>query len=166
VSCITEGKTKTPYKFGTKVCIARTVRHNLIVSAKSFANYPFDRHTLSEQIEQATILLQDMAFAPQTVYVDRGCRLKKENRLFFSTLFPDKRRQMTEERKLASSLQDIELIINHLKSDHRLDTCYLKGQTRDAIHAVLCAAGYNIKWLMQMTPQKGIKHFSSFLQSH
>jgi IS5 family transposase len=35
----------------------------------------------------------------------------------------------------------------------------LKGQTGDAIHAVLCAAGYNIKWLMRMILQKGIKPF-------
>jgi len=44
-------------------------------------------------------------------------------------------------------------------TDHRLDRCYLKGQTGDAIHAVLCAAGYNIKWLMRMILQKGIKPF-------
>jgi hypothetical protein len=35
----------------------------------------------------------------------------------------------------------------------------LKGQTGDAIHAVLCAAGYNIKWLMRRILQKGIKPF-------
>jgi transposase, IS5 family len=64
-----------------------------------------------------------------------------------------------EERKLASRRQAIEPIIGHLKSDHRLDRCYLKGQTGDAIHAVLCAAGYNIKWLMRMILQKGIKPF-------
>ncbi len=70
------------------------------------------------------------------------------------------KRQMTEEeRKLASRRQAIEPIIGHLKSDHRLDRCYLKGQTGDAIHAVLCAAGYNIKWLMRMILQKGIKPF-------
>ena len=64
-----------------------------------------------------------------------------------------------EERKLASRRQAIEPIIGHLKSDHRLDRCYLKGQTGDAIHAVLSAAGYNIKWLMRMILQKGIKPF-------
>ena len=64
-----------------------------------------------------------------------------------------------EERKLASRRQAIEPIIGHLKSDHRLDRCHLKGKTGDAIHAVLCAAGYNIKWLMRMILQKAIKPF-------
>jgi transposase, IS5 family len=44
-------------------------------------------------------------------------------------------------------------------SDHSLDRCHLKGQTGDAIHALLCAAGYNIKWLMRMILHKGIKPF-------
>jgi IS5 family transposase len=70
------------------------------------------------------------------------------------------KRQMTEEeRKLASRRQAIEFIIGHLKTDHRLDRCYLKGQTGDAIYTVLCAAGYNIKWLMRRILQKGIKPF-------
>jgi transposase, IS5 family len=160
VSCIAKGKAKTPYEFGTKVGIAMTARHNLIVGARSFANNPFDGHTLAEQIEQATILMQDTAMTPQTVYVDRGYRLKKEDRLPIRTLLPDMKRQMTkEERKLASRRQAIEPIIGHLKSDHRLNRCYLKGQTGDAIHAVLCAAGYNIKWLMRRILQKGIKPF-------
>jgi IS5 family transposase len=142
VSCIAKGKAKTPYEFGTKVGIATTARQNLIVGARSFPNNPFDGHTLAEQLEQATILMQDTVITPQTVYVDRGYRLKKEDRLPIRTLLPDMKRQMTEEeRKLASRRQAIEPIIGHLKSDHRLDRCYLKGQTGDAIHAVLCAAG-------------------------
>jgi len=32
--------------------------------------------------------------------------------------------------------------IGHLKHDNRMDRCWLKGQTADALHAVLCAAGY------------------------
>ena len=67
---------------------------------------------------------------------------------------------MTEEEcKLASRRQAVEPTIGRLQSGHGLDRCYLKGQTGDAIHAVLCAAGYNIKWLMRMILQKGIKPF-------
>ena len=104
--------------------------------------------------------MQDVAVVPETVNVDRGYRLKREDRLSVRTLLPHMKHLMTEEeRKLASRLQAIEPIIGHLKSDHRLDRCYLKGETGDAIHAVLWAAGYNIKWLMRMIMQKGIKPF-------
>ena len=32
----------------------------------------------------------------------------------------------------------------------------LKGEQGDRLHAVLCAAGYNIKWLLRMIAKKGI----------
>ncbi len=87
------------------------------MGARSFPNNPFDGHTLAEQIEQATILMRDVVIAPQTVYADRGYRLKKEDRLPIRTLLTDMKRQMTEEeRKLARRRQAIEPIIVKLKS--------------------------------------------------
>lgn len=35
--------------------------------------------------------------------------------------------------------------------------CWLRGQLGDALHAVLCAAGYNLRWLMQGVVRLGIK---------
>ena len=32
----------------------------------------------------------------------------------------------------------------------------MKGEMGDRLHAVLCAAGYNIKWLLRMIAQKGV----------
>jgi len=45
--------------------------------------------------------------------------------------------------------QAVEPVIGHLKSDHRMDRCWLKGELGDALHAVLCAAGYNLRWLLR-----------------
>lgn len=43
--------------------------------------------------------------------------------------------------------------MGHAKEDCRLCRCHLKGATGDAMHAVLCAAGYNLRWLMRwITP--------------
>jgi IS5 family transposase len=61
VSCINKGKSRQPYGFGVKVGIASTLRHNLIVGAKAFHGNPCDGHTLNAQLEQAAILMQDMA---------------------------------------------------------------------------------------------------------
>ena len=63
--------------------------------------------------------------------------------------------KMTEKKhKHASRHQAVEPIIGYLKSDHRLERCYLRGQTGDTIHKVLCAAGYNITWFMRMILKK------------
>ena len=37
-----------------------------------------------------------------------------------------------------------------------MDRCHLKGAEGDALHAVLCAAGYNIRWLLRMIARKGL----------
>jgi hypothetical protein len=39
--------------------------------------------------------------------------------------------------------------IAHTKSDNRMDRCWLPGALGDALHALSCAAGYNIRWLMR-----------------
>ena len=52
--------------------------------------------------------------------------------------------------------QAIEPIIGHLKQDHGMNRCHLKGEAGDRLHAVLCAAGYNIRWLLRMIARKGL----------
>lgn len=37
-----------------------------------------------------------------------------------------------------------------------MDRCHLKGEQGDRLHAVLCAAGYNIRWLLRMITKKGV----------
>jgi len=37
-----------------------------------------------------------------------------------------------------------------------MDRCHLKGEHGDRLHAVLCAAGYNIRWLLRFIAKKGV----------
>ncbi len=67
----------------------------------------------------------------------------------FKTLTP-------QERKLLKRRLAIEPIIGHLKADHRMGRCHFKGAQGDRLHAVLCAAGYNIRWLLRMIAKKGV----------
>ena len=62
-----------------------------------------------------------------------------------------------QERRLLKRRQAIEPIIGHLKADHRMDRCHLKGERGDRLHAVLCAAGYNLRWLMRAMVRLGQK---------
>ncbi len=54
VECISKGKARQPYEFGVTVGTATTEKGNLIVGARAFPRNPYDGHTLTEQIEQAT----------------------------------------------------------------------------------------------------------------
>ena len=37
-----------------------------------------------------------------------------------------------------------------------MDRCWLRGSTGDALHAVLCAVGFNIRWLLRAIAGKGL----------
>jgi IS5 family transposase len=52
--------------------------------------------------------------------------------------------------------QAVEPAIWHLKTDHRMDRCWLKGSDGDALHAVLCTAGFNIRWLLRAIVRLGL----------
>jgi len=62
--CIGKGKARKPYEFGVKVSVAVTHKQGLMVGARSFPGNPWDGHTLAEQIEQSTILLEDIGVKP------------------------------------------------------------------------------------------------------
>lgn len=157
VECINKGKSRRPYEFGCKVSIASTLKGNLIVGAKAFHGNPYDGHTLNPQLEQVTILMQDNNVKPHTVFVDLGYRGVDGDNQGMNIIHRGKSKSISEEeRKLLKRRQAIEPIIGHVKDDHRMRRCHLKGKMGDRLHAVLCAAGFNIKWLLRMIAKKGV----------
>jgi IS5 family transposase len=38
-----------------------------------------------------------------------------------------------------------------------MDRCWLPGELGDALHAVLCGAGYNLRWLMRAVQRLELK---------
>ena len=141
--------------------IACTLPGIPIVGARAFHGNPCDGHTLAEQLEQATILMQDSAAKPATAFVNLGYRGVDADLPGVHIVHQGKAKRISEQdRKLLKRRQAIEPIIGHLKSDHRRERCQLKGETGDRLHAVLCAAGYNIKCLLRMIARKGV----AFLQ--
>jgi IS5 family transposase len=44
-----------------------------------------------------------------------------------------------------------------------MDRCWLPGQLGDALHTVLCATGYNLRWLLRAMVRLGLK--AAFLRS-
>jgi len=160
VECISKGKARTPYEFGVKVGIVTTLKGNLIVGARSFPGTPYDGHTLAEALEQSSILLQDTGIKPQVVYADLGYRGVDAEIPDYALKHRGKFKRLTpKEQQLLKRRQAIEPVIGHLKGDHGMNRCHLKGKIGDAIHAVLCAAGFNMKWLLRMIARKGIRSF-------
>ena len=150
VECIGKGKARKPYEFGVKVSMAVTHKQGLMVGARAFPGNPFDGHTLAKQLEQTTKLLQDLGRKPKQAIVDLGCRGVDADNPGVEIIHRGKYKTLTAvQRRWLKRRQAIEPMIGHTKSDHRMDRCWLKGAVGDALHAISCAAGYNIRWLMR-----------------
>ena len=160
VECISKGKAQQRYEFGVKTSIVCTHRQGLVVGARTFAGNPYDGHVLNAQLEQTGILLQDVGRRPREVIVDLGYRGVDQDNPDVKILHRGRSKSMTKrQRKWVRRRQAIEPLIGHLKADHRLDRCWLKGAEGDALHAVLCAAGYNLRWLLRAVARLGLGWF-------
>ncbi len=157
VECIGKGKARKPYEFGVKVSLAVTHKLGLMVGARTFPGNPYDGHTLAEQLEQTNTLLQDIGVKPATAVVDLGYRGVDAACAPVQIIHRGKFKSLNaQQRKWLKRRQAIEPAIGHTKSDHRMERCWLGGSSGDALHAVLCAAGFNIRWLLRAIAAKGL----------
>lgn len=141
---------RKPYEFGVKVSLAVTHKSGLMVGARSFPGNPFDGHTRSAQLEQTGAFLQDIGVSPKVPVVDLGYRGVDKDIAPVELIHRGKYKSLSQEHKRwLRRRQAIEPLIGHTKQDHGMQRYWLEGSDGDALHAVLCAAGFNIRWLMR-----------------
>ena len=166
VECISKGKSHKRYEFGVKSSLVTSLKTGLVPGARTYPGNPYDGHTLKDQLEQTSVLLEPLGIAPRSVYVDLGYRGQDiEAKLSHLTIVHRGKysRLSKKQRRWLKRRQSIEPIIGHIKADHRLNKCHLKGVKGDAIHTLLCACGFNIKWLLNRAGQfKGYKPGTQF----
>jgi len=144
VDCISKGKARVRYEFGTKVSVAATIAEGFIVGMRALPGNPYDGHTLAEALEQVEVLTDRR---PNLAVVDRGYRGHGVETT--RVLISGTRKGMTPTlTKLMRRRSAIEPEIGHMKTDGRLTRCPLKGTTGDALFAVLCACGHNIRKIL------------------
>jgi IS5 family transposase len=152
-----EAKQRARYTLEFKLEAVRLVKAGQEVSV-TFPGNPYDGHILSAQLEQTAILLEDVGVRPRQVVVDLGYRGVDADNPGVAIIHRGKFKSLTRQQKRwLRRRQAVEPAIGHLKQDHRMDRCWLQGATGDAIHAVLCAVGYNLRWLLRAIIAKGIK---------
>ena len=149
VECIGKGKARTRYEFGVETSIATTNERarggQFVLGIMALPGNPYDGHTLERQIDQVAKLT---GRAVNRAYVDRGYRGHKMKREGLAITVshtrgitsPTIRREMRRRN-------GIEPVIGHLKDDGLLERNHLAGAQGDAINAILCAAGHNLRLL-------------------
>jgi transposase, IS5 family len=144
VECIAKGKAHKRYEFGVKVSIATTNRDNFVVGIQALPGNPYDGHTLERTIDQVAALTGTL---PKQAYVDRGYRAHRLGRL--AVWIAGTKRGVTAWIKQRLKRRNaIEPVIGHMKSDGRLDRNFLKGEMGDAVNALLCASGHNLRKIL------------------
>ena len=150
VECIGKGKARKPYEFGVKSAVVVSHKHGLMLGARSFPGNPYDGHILSAVLEQATNLTQDLSVTLKQVVADLGFRGVDADNPDKQIIHRGKFKSLSPQQKgWLRRRQAVEPAIGHLKSDHRMDRCWLQGTLGDALHTISCAAGYNLRWLLR-----------------
>jgi IS5 family transposase len=147
VQCISKGKAHKRYEFGQKVALATTNRSNWIVASRMVENNPYDGHTLAATL---TFTESNTGIPITDVYVDKGYRGHDyTGGAQIHVAGQSSQRCSRSERRRRRRRSAIEPKIGHLKSDHRMDRCFLAGLRGDGINAVLAAAGANLRKLLR-----------------
>jgi IS5 family transposase len=152
VECIGKGKAHRPYEFGVKVSIATTLNRSkggqFIAHAKALPGNPYDGHTLATVIPE---IEAQIGASLSRIIADRGYRghnAPPDHR--FRVYISGQRRRVTEAIKREMRRRSaVEPVIGHAKTEHRMDRNYLAGMHGDAANAVLAAAGYNFRRLLE-----------------
>jgi IS5 family transposase len=105
---------------------------------------PYDGHTLADTLQQVETLT---GRCPSLAVADRGYRGHGAHGI--RVLVSGTRRGLTPRlAKLQRRRSAIEPEIGHMKTDGRLARCALRGTLGDAIFAVLCGCGHNIRKIL------------------
>ena len=156
VECIAKGKARKPYEFGVKSAVVVSHKHGLMLGARTFPGNPYDGHILSAVLEQATNLTQDLSVKLRQVVADLGFRGVDADNPGKQIIHRGKFKSLSPQQKgWLRRRQAVEPAIGHLKSDHRMDRCWLQGALGDALHTISCAAGYNLRWLLRAIAAAG-----------
>jgi len=149
VVCIAKGKSRTPYEFGCKVSVATTAKEGLVVDCQALPHNPYDGHTL----EGALLRIFDHAGRmPEHALVDRGYR-GSETTPYAQVHITGKQKGQGKAHAQQGRRNSVEPIIGHLKQEGLLDRCYLKGQEGNAVHALLCGTGFNLRKILKRLAQ-------------
>jgi IS5 family transposase len=72
-----------------------THKSGLVIGARTFPGNPYDGHILRQQVEQTTILLENIGVAPKRAVVDLGYRGVDEDNPGIEIIHRGKHRSLT-----------------------------------------------------------------------
>jgi transposase, IS5 family len=151
VECIGKGKAHMPYEFGIKVSLATTLHRSeggqFDIHAAALPGNPYDGHTLKDVIPGMQELIGNEV---KKILADAGYRGHNapDTHAFRVYTQGQKRGVSPAIKKQMKRRAAIEPVIGHVKNEHRMNRNYLAHTQGDRINAILAAAGYNFRLLL------------------
>jgi len=150
VECVSKGKAHKRYEFGVKVGVVTALNTPFVLAAHALPNNPYDGHTLTWSLAHTKL---NTGVAITTAVVDKGYRGHNTPWPGVEVIVPGQRSRdavhRRKRRKLLRRRSLVEALIGHMKTDGLLERNWLKGRVGDAIHAVLCGAGQNLRLILR-----------------
>jgi IS5 family transposase len=151
VECIGKGKAHASYEFGVKASVATTLHRSkggqFAIHAAALPGNPYDGHTLKDLIPDMEALIGNEI---KKILTDAGYRGHNapDSHTFRVFTAGQKRGVSPAMKKQMKRRSAIEPVIGHIKNEHRLGRCHLAHSQGDKINAVLAAAGYNFRLIL------------------
>jgi transposase, IS5 family len=151
VECIGKGKAHMPYEFGVKVSLATTLHRSkggqFAIHAMALPGNPYDGHTLKDVIPGMQDLIGNEI---KKLLADAGYRGHNapDTHKFRVYTQGQKRGVSPAIKKQMKRRAAIEPVIGHVKNEHRMGRNHLAHAHGDRINAILAAAGYNFRLLL------------------
>jgi IS5 family transposase len=160
-ACIAKGKANKQYEFGNKVGLIINSKTLVVTAIDTFEGNPHDSKTIKPLLEQMQNL---QGYLPEEIVYDRGGKGQTQIMgVKISTpskpLKRDNSYQKQKKRRKFRRRAAIEPVISHLKTDHRMAQNYLHGEKSPKMNAMLAAAGWNFKKMMQKLKEKLLQSF-------
>ncbi len=149
VECVAKGKARSPYEFGCKVSLATNINPSkaghFILSARALHGKPYDGHTLKSTIENVENITGSKV---SKSYVDKGYKGHDYEQPHVVYISGQKRGVFGKLKRELKRRSAIEPIIGHVKHDHGMARCHLKGRKGDQINAIFASIGFNFKQIL------------------
>lgn len=162
VSCISKGKERNKFEFGSKVSIVLSREGNVVLGVKSYKGNPYDGKTLASSLEQVERLTGKEI---EKVIADRGYRgsikVGKAEVLTPKNTKSISKQEAKKKRKTFRRRSAIEGVISQMKRQYGLSRNYLKGELGDGMNCLLSGIGFNLgSYLRKLA--KGVENIFLF----
>ena len=118
VDCISKGKARKRYEFGTKVGVVSTQKEQFVVAMRSYPGNPYDGHTLDDMLQQSETITE---METKTAVVDLGYRGKHATQ---AKIIQRGRKLSKREKRRLRRRAALEAMIGHMKVDGLLERCH------------------------------------------